>query len=148
MTEYVLGFYIYNDHGNNRYVILIRKQRPEWQKGLLNGVGGHLEQGETPEQGMAREFKEETGVETHPESWKRVALMTGNDWMVHVFTMETTNRPNFRSLTDEQVVAVTVRSVMRHPQPHPTIENIPWLLKMIESQWKDGVSYYNVEYVR
>jgi 8-oxo-dGTP diphosphatase len=47
-------------------VVLIRKQKPEWQDGLLNGVGGKIgdvHAKETPLQAMHREFKEEAGVE-------------------------------------------------------------------------------------
>jgi len=40
MTEYVLGFLM-----DNYRVVLIEKQRPAWQKGLLNGVGGHINHG-------------------------------------------------------------------------------------------------------
>lgn len=40
MTQYCLGF-AFTDHDN--FVILIRKNKPAWQKGLLNGVGGESE---------------------------------------------------------------------------------------------------------
>ena len=46
---------------NATLVLLIRKNRPSWQKGKLNGVGGKVEAGETPTAAMDREFKEETG---------------------------------------------------------------------------------------
>lgn len=44
--------------------ILIRKNRPEWQRGLLNLPGGKIEKGETPEAAAIRELKEETGYNT------------------------------------------------------------------------------------
>lgn len=46
-------------------VVLVRKLRPTWQKGLLNGVGGKVGDfilNETPEQAMHREFQEEAGM--------------------------------------------------------------------------------------
>lgn len=42
-------------------VLLVRKTRPYWQVGLLNGVGGVIEENETPIDAMRREFEEETG---------------------------------------------------------------------------------------
>src|SRR5690349_13991679 len=41
---YALGFLF---DGTGR-VVLIRKRRPAWQAGLLNGVGGKVEPGEAP----------------------------------------------------------------------------------------------------
>ena len=39
MTEYVVGFMLSIDGED---VALIRKERPAWQKGRLNGIGGHI----------------------------------------------------------------------------------------------------------
>lgn len=55
--RYVLGFMF--DH-EEKHVLLIWKNRPKWQAGKLNGIGGKIEAGETPLQAMEREFTEET----------------------------------------------------------------------------------------
>lgn len=57
-VEYVLGF-MFNLAESK--VLLVWKNRPAWQAGKLNGVGGKIEEGETPIQAMNREFAEETG---------------------------------------------------------------------------------------
>jgi len=57
MTKYAVGFCF--DFGWQN-VLLIHKQRPEWQRGKLNGLGGHVREGESPSRAMAREFGEET----------------------------------------------------------------------------------------
>ena len=59
MTKYVVGFYYVT---NPNMVLLIEKNRPEWQKGLLNGVGGHIENDESAVEAMQREFFEEAGL--------------------------------------------------------------------------------------
>lgn len=56
---YVLGF-LFNV--SNQSVLLVKKNKPEFQKGLLNGIGGKIEEGETPLEAMKREFREETGI--------------------------------------------------------------------------------------
>ena len=43
-------------------VLLVEKDRPAWQSGKLNLVGGKIEEGETPEQAALRELKEEAGL--------------------------------------------------------------------------------------
>lgn len=57
MILYVLG--IVTSPEND--VLLIRKTKPEWQAGRLNGIGGKIEPAESPAFAMAREFYEETG---------------------------------------------------------------------------------------
>jgi 8-oxo-dGTP pyrophosphatase MutT (NUDIX family) len=56
-------------------VYLIRKDHPEWQAGLLNGVGGKLEPGETYADCMAREGKEEAG---YAGDWNHLGSMRGD----------------------------------------------------------------------
>lgn len=56
--RFVLGFCF--DFGYHN-VLLIEKNRPPWQAGKLNGIGGKIEEGESPAAAMAREFREETG---------------------------------------------------------------------------------------
>jgi 8-oxo-dGTP diphosphatase len=56
--RFVLGFCF--DFGYHN-VLLIEKSRPTWQAGKLNGIGGKIEEGESPRVAMAREFQEETG---------------------------------------------------------------------------------------
>lgn len=51
-------------------VLLILKNRPDWQAGKLNGVGGKVEDYDLgPYAAMIREFYEETGIETNPGQW-------------------------------------------------------------------------------
>lgn len=53
----------------NNSLVLIRKNRPQWMAGQLNGVGGKVQPGEAPLQAMVREFLEETGVPTESAWW-------------------------------------------------------------------------------
>jgi 8-oxo-dGTP pyrophosphatase MutT (NUDIX family) len=69
--DYVVGF-AFDAYGS---VALIQKQRPTWQKGKWNGIGGSREQAETGSEAMAREFYEETGMRTKPEDWKLVGKL-------------------------------------------------------------------------
>ncbi len=64
IQEYVCGFLFSADESQ---VALILKNRPEWQAGHLNGIGGHVETEELPLKAMRREFNEEAGVDI--EDW-------------------------------------------------------------------------------
>lgn len=80
--EYVLGIALSADR---RKILLIRKLTPEWQRGLLNGIGGKIEAGETPVQAMLREFKEETGVDTTLHNWSSLGTIESDVFKVFVF---------------------------------------------------------------
>lgn len=69
---HVLGFAYYPtvEGGPAHVAVLIRKRRPEWQAGRLNGVGGKIEPGESADDAMRREWREETGWEGLPMDWR------------------------------------------------------------------------------
>lgn len=94
--EYVVGLLF---DGRRDYVALIQKNRPDWQKGLLNGPGGRVE---PDDQGalnaMNREFEEETGVSAN---WRPFCTLENERVVVTFFTAS--REANLKSLTDEKV---------------------------------------------
>lgn len=71
MKKYVVGF-MFDQRMTS--VVLIRKLKPAWQVGMLNGVGGKVNPGEADRVAMVREFREEAGV--HFEDWKKFATIS------------------------------------------------------------------------
>jgi len=125
MTSYCLGF-AFTDHDN--FVVLIRKNKPAWQKGLLNGVGGKIEEGETPIEAMAREFREETGIVTHTPEWLPFTQMSFPSVRVHCFAIRLPKgRDNLTQMTEEQVGLFSIIDVRNHPK---VIPNLRWLVPM------------------
>lgn len=59
IKKYVVSFIFIP---NCDHVWMIRKNKPEWQKGCLNGIGGKVEKNETYRNAAIRELKEESGV--------------------------------------------------------------------------------------
>lgn len=133
---YVLGFAICPI---TKEVILIKKNKPEFQKGFLNGIGGKIEPGEDPIPAMIREFKEECGVVTTTEDWKTVCIMNcktnsidkiSNSWAVYVFTcfLSLERYNTWSTNTDEEVRPLALRScISENPN---LLGNIPWLVGM------------------
>lgn len=72
--RYVVGFAFWR----NRVLLIHKKRGPEYVIGKMNGIGGKIEGDESIISAMAREFGEETGVETWPSLWNHVATMYGN----------------------------------------------------------------------
>jgi len=96
--RYCLGFAFSYDLGN---VLLIVKNRPIWQAGLLNGIGGKAEDGETTHDAMVRECEEETGLTI--DTWNPFAQIKGDGFVIDCFKTKSHLIFEAESLTDEQV---------------------------------------------
>ncbi len=78
--KYVCGFLF--DH-SGKSVALIRKKYPPWQAGMMNGVGGRIKAGESPEEAMTREFSEEAKIAI--SNWKHFCTLYNMDAVIHWF---------------------------------------------------------------
>lgn len=146
MRQYVLGFAFDPPYKN---VVLIRKNRPAFQAGKLNGVGGKLEVDEAPVDAMVREFYEETGLRTKQSSWHMFAKF----WSDQERGFED---PTFEvrcfyrrgsvlkvvSTTDERVGIYDVDAL----EP-PVMANLRWLIPMAISvaRGENGCTYFEIK---
>lgn len=107
MIRYVVGFAF---SPNKNEVILIKKTRPEWQNGRLNGVGGHMIDGEGVTQAMAREFEEETGVRINPELWIHKLTLVNKTigYELNILSCFTNLVYQTKSITDEEVLLISL----------------------------------------
>jgi 8-oxo-dGTP pyrophosphatase MutT (NUDIX family) len=143
----VLGFAF---DPNFHSVLLIRKNRPSWQAGKLNGIGGHCKAGESFVQAMEREFKEEAGVVIPQECdedtrfWRSVGEMGDHrEWLCQIFAIRlvpTEYELLFKEIspTDEQIVWITVANVMGvNPDRVPVIPNLRWIVPLCIDALRD-----------
>ena len=119
MITYVVGFAF-----GVGEVALIRKARPDWQKGRLNGIGGHIEEGESSHEAMVREFEEETGVELI--YWDLFAKLQGKDWSCDFFRVFGVDLTTLKTTTDEEVVIIDSKNLA----DHEIINNLKWLIPL------------------
>lgn len=121
IQEYVVGF-AFDTQAEK--VVLIRKLKPAWQAGLLNGVGGKIEAGELPIDAMIREFEEETGVKTSFIDWTNFLTVRGVESTVHCFSAFI-DISKARSAEKEKVETHPV-----FPLPRDTIPNLQWIIPL------------------
>lgn len=117
-TQYVVGFAF--DLTKER-VALVRKNRPLWQAGKLNGVGGGWDEGESRGEAVRREFREEAGVDV--ENWHFFAESTGRKkaHMVHFF-WAIADLSQVRTMTDEVIEVHRVRDL----DPSQLVRGVLW----------------------
>jgi 8-oxo-dGTP diphosphatase len=109
-------------------VLLINKNKPDWQKGHLNGVGGKVEDGEEFPDAMAREFQEEAGIWVPPTRWHNTAIIyKPNDYTCYFYRCFLTYEESSQvmSMTDE-----ALQWVPKTKLPLNVIYNLNWLIPM------------------
>jgi 8-oxo-dGTP diphosphatase len=121
-VEYVAGFLFSTDY---KQVALIQKKRPAYQAGKFNGIGGKVEPGESAEDAMRREFREEAGIDLI--GWRTFARLTdgGNSFVVDFF-VAVGLFDGIRSVTDEEIIIMDVANLPVVPR----MGNLDWLIPM------------------
>jgi hypothetical protein len=161
--EYTVGF-IFDPRFE--IVALMRKNRPAWQAGKLNGIGGKFEavDNNNPRVCMLREAKEEAVWEHKPLggelrsyeldklSWKQFARIAGKKnvitttrlWVVHCFYTICENPICVRSREPDQPIEVIGVNDIARLQRECT-HNTPWLLQMAVMSHSTGLTYDTFE---
>ncbi len=124
MKRYVVGFMF---DSKMESVVMVKKNRPAWQAGLHNGIGGKIEDGETPVDAMVREFSEEAGVESAAGMWAHVLTLRFPYAEVEFFACQ--NDEIFRTVktcTDEEVVQMPIGRI----EGKCVVENIPAAIEL------------------
>lgn len=127
MKKYVLGL-MFNEEKDK--VLLIHKNRPDFQKGKLNGIGGKIEMKqnsvltvlENPLEAMVREFYEEAGF--YWDNWEKFCEINGDDYQMQIFK-GFGDISRAITVTDEKVCIVEIDNL-----PENTMSNLKWLIPM------------------
>lgn len=151
MIKYVVGF-MFDTSGNS--VVLIKKNKPAYMKGKLNGVGGKVEPGENSHQAMVREFEEETGVRTRLHDWHLYSTLVGENHFIDIFyAMDTKYTFQARTVEEEEVDVYYVKDVMKRAGFYnadsdlvETMPNIKWMIPMALSMRRgEGAIHFRID---
>ncbi len=84
---YVCGFAFKHplEPFHDKVILILKLRGPDVVRNRYNGIGGKIEEGETPIQAMVREFEEEAGAKTNPEDWELFVVLNGPWGEVHFF---------------------------------------------------------------
>lgn len=107
----------------------IKKNRPAWQAGRKNGVGGKVEEVDwCLEEAMRREFQEETGVETEVAQWVNFGShvrpgdfhLDPHSYSLHLYStvLSTEQCQAVQLVTDEEPIWQALSMVPVEDHPH------------------------------
>lgn len=139
-----------------RRVALICKNKPAWQRGKLNAIGGKVEENEDLSAAARREFEEETGVLF--DGWKFFLALKvpPSSEVVHFCAGVSELVWRLGSPTSETVFLVDVNTIehdrIAEGEPVPLdgggwralyapLYNVPWLVRMAVDYLKNGSTY-------
>jgi len=120
MKHFVMGFH-FNKSANN--VLLIEKQKPDWQKGHHNGIGGKIDETDvSPLAAMRRECEEETTVTGI--NWEHVLTFVCPGGTVFVFrAFNMTEDIPFLQAEEEHLAVWPVNAL-----PSKLMNNLKWII--------------------
>lgn len=128
MTKYVAGFAFTCDR---KGVLLVRKNKPDWQAGKLNAIGGKVKDAETFDKAMCREFLEETTLDYSLKDWESFCYLRHSNNRVmfyRAFNDIIINAPETNDV-GEQLEFCAARRL-----PPNIINNLHWLIPLALDQ--------------
>lgn len=142
IKKYVIGIVRTKDS-----IVLIKKNKPDWQKDKYNFVGGKIEENETPSFAIIREFEEETGIKTVFSDWsyKGIIFNEGDDgWVVYVYSSFDEKYKECKTITDEEILHLPLDEFRQGKFDNMCLDNIKVLFEMahFSSAGKISLEYF------
>jgi 8-oxo-dGTP diphosphatase len=114
-------------------LLLINKEAKIWM-GRWNGIGGKIQQGETPEECIIREVKEETGICLSQVTYK--GIVTWTDGGMHVFFAELPKSFHYKTPVKNREGILDWKQLdwIMHPENRGLADHLPKYLPNILGQ--------------
>ena len=97
---------------DNKEILLLKKNNPDWQKGLYNGIGGKVELNTTPLETIIKKCQEELGVNI--SNWIELDSEISSSGIEIVYFLTTLNEgeiKNLQSQTDERAELFSINNL-------------------------------------
>lgn len=97
---------------DNKEILLLKKNNPDWQKGLYNGIGGKVELNTTPLETIIKKSQEELGVNI--SNWIELDSEISSSGIEIVYFLTTLNEGEIKKLqsqTDERAELFSINNL-------------------------------------
>ena len=97
---------------DNEEILLLKKNNPDWQKGLYNGIGGKVELNTTPLETIIKKCQEELGVNI--SNWIELDSEISSSGIEIVYFLNTLNEGEIKKLqsqTDERAELFSINNL-------------------------------------
>lgn len=97
---------------DNKEILLLRKNNPDWQRGLYNGIGGKVELNTTPLETIIKKCQEELGANI--SNWIELDSEISSSGIEIVYFLTTLNEGEIKKLqsqTDERAELFSINNL-------------------------------------
>lgn len=97
---------------DNKEILLLKKNNPDWQKGLYNGIGGKVELNTTPLETIIKKCQEELGLNI--SNWIELDSEISSSGIEIVYFLTTLNEGEIKKLqsqTDERAELFSINNL-------------------------------------
>ena len=97
---------------DNKEILLLKKNNPDWQKGLYNGIGGKVELNTTPLETIIKKCQEELGANI--SNWIELDSEISSSGIEIVYFLTTLNEGEIKKLqsqTDERAELFSINNL-------------------------------------
>lgn len=97
---------------DNKEILLLKKNNPDWQKGLYNGIGGKVELNTTPLETIIKKSEEDLGINI--SNWRELDSEISSSGIEIVYFLATLNEGEIKKLqsqTDERAELFSINNL-------------------------------------
>ena len=97
---------------DNEEILLLKKNNPDWQRGLYNGIGGKVELNTTPLETIIKKYQEELGANI--SNWIELDSEISSSGIEIVYFLTTLNEGEIKKLqsqTDERAELFSINNL-------------------------------------
>ncbi len=84
---------------DNKEILLLKKNNPDWQKGLYNGIGGKVELNTTPLETIIKKSEEDLGINI--SNWRELDSEISSSGIEIVYFLTTLNEGEIKKLQSQ-----------------------------------------------
>lgn len=97
---------------DNKEILLLKKNNPDWQRGLYNGIGGKVELNTTPLETIIKKSEEDLGINI--SNWRELDSEISSSGIEIVYFLTTLNEGEIKKLqsqTDERAELFSINNL-------------------------------------